>query len=166
MTRHIRTCEVEDCEGKTGVRGTARGLCSKHYSRLRRNGSPSVKTRHVFVTHLQCVVGGCDRLQVGRGYCAKHWQQWKRRGDPEAPPIRPPKWAPAELRHLDDVLDATPGGYGDAAYNSLQDVARVLVNRTDAAIRTKLSKMRRQRIADYHRKAAQMRLSGGPDAGV
>ena len=52
-------------------------------------------------------------------------------------------------------------GYGDAAYNSLQDVARVLVNRTDAAIRTKLSKMRRQRIADYHRKAAQMRLSGG-----
>ena len=32
------TCSVEDCDGVTGVPGTAKGLCSKHYNRQRRTG--------------------------------------------------------------------------------------------------------------------------------
>jgi len=40
-----RTCSVEEsdgtpCDGITGVPGTARGMCSKHYNRWRRNGDP------------------------------------------------------------------------------------------------------------------------------
>jgi hypothetical protein len=42
-----RTCSViEDgkrCEGVTGVPGTARGLCSKHYNRWLRHGDPLVQ---------------------------------------------------------------------------------------------------------------------------
>lgn len=33
-----RTCTVKDWDGVTGVSGTAKGLCSKHYNRLRRHG--------------------------------------------------------------------------------------------------------------------------------
>lgn len=32
------TCSVEDCDGVTGVPGTAKGLCSKHYYRQLRTG--------------------------------------------------------------------------------------------------------------------------------
>ena len=32
------TCSVDGCEGVTGVPGTARGLCSKHYNRFMRYG--------------------------------------------------------------------------------------------------------------------------------
>lgn len=38
------TCSVDGCEGVTGVPGTARGLCSKHYNRLLRHGSPDHQT--------------------------------------------------------------------------------------------------------------------------
>src|ERR1700734_1266509 len=31
-------CSVDECDGITGVPGTAKGLCSKHYNRLRRYG--------------------------------------------------------------------------------------------------------------------------------
>jgi Helix-turn-helix domain len=41
------TCSVDGCEGITGVPGTARGLCSKHYTRLLRHGDPArLKGRH------------------------------------------------------------------------------------------------------------------------
>lgn len=36
-----RICSVPDCTGITGPPGTAKGLCNKHYNRLRRHGDVS-----------------------------------------------------------------------------------------------------------------------------
>jgi hypothetical protein len=44
-----RTCSIEGCEGITGVPGTARGWCAKHYQRWRRQ-NPLAPTRS-YVTH-------------------------------------------------------------------------------------------------------------------
>ena len=35
------TCSIDGCEGVTGVPGTARGWCSKHYNRWQRHGDPN-----------------------------------------------------------------------------------------------------------------------------
>lgn len=40
MNAPKRTCYIDGCDGETGVPGTARGLCSKHYNRWRRTGDP------------------------------------------------------------------------------------------------------------------------------
>lgn len=37
-----RTCSVAGCDGVTGVPGTARGLCNKHYNRWRRHGDVTI----------------------------------------------------------------------------------------------------------------------------
>jgi hypothetical protein len=37
-----RTCSVEGCDAVTGVPGTAKGLCSKHYNRWRRYGDVTI----------------------------------------------------------------------------------------------------------------------------
>lgn len=39
------TCSVNECDGITGVPGTAKGLCSKHYNRWRRYGDVTVVNR-------------------------------------------------------------------------------------------------------------------------
>ncbi len=74
-----KKCVVEGCGKPSGVRGTARGLCSMHYSRHLRNGDPSIRSQHVYLTHQTCSVKDCDRLVVGRGLCSMHW------ATPEAP---------------------------------------------------------------------------------
>lgn len=33
-----KICSVDECDGITGVPGTAKGLCNKHYNRFRRHG--------------------------------------------------------------------------------------------------------------------------------
>lgn len=38
MSRDIRPCSVDGCGRTTGMLGTARGLCSRHYHRWRRYG--------------------------------------------------------------------------------------------------------------------------------
>lgn len=45
MARNIRTCSVDGCNGITGVPGTARGLCGKHYLRAQKYGDPLAISR-------------------------------------------------------------------------------------------------------------------------
>lgn len=40
-------CSIDGCTNPTGVPGTARGLCSKHYSRLRTHGDPLITKKVV-----------------------------------------------------------------------------------------------------------------------
>jgi hypothetical protein len=70
------TCTIDGC-AKPAV---ARGWCSGHYQRWRRNGDPlldrSLKRR-------RCKVDGCDRWSHGYSMCHGHYMMWRRHGDPE-----------------------------------------------------------------------------------
>jgi hypothetical protein len=44
---HVRTCKIDGCDGATGVPGTARGWCMKHYRRWSLHGDPYGNARCV-----------------------------------------------------------------------------------------------------------------------
>lgn len=54
-----RTCSTDECYSKT----IARGLCSKHYMRLRQNSGNI------------CSIGGCGRKHHSSGLCATHYRR-------------------------------------------------------------------------------------------
>ena len=74
------TCSVAECEGITGVPGTARGFCSKHYNRWRRNGDPSIRTARLITT--QCSIEGCGKPHDAKGLCSAHVTNLRRHGTP------------------------------------------------------------------------------------
>lgn len=70
------TCSVEGCEEIAGVPGTAKGLCSKHYNRLRRNGDVTA------VRGRAPIAGPEHHLWKGAdvGYKALHRRVYRARG--------------------------------------------------------------------------------------
>ena len=136
-------CAVPDCPKPAGVPGTARGLCSMHYTRLQRNGDVHVRSTRVYVTHLPCTVEGCTERQAGRGLCATHWMQWKRTGDPLTR-TKAPLWTAAEDAKLLDLPVHWRSGHVLPGY--LMDAALIL-GRSPGAARCRLSKLRRRRLA-------------------
>jgi hypothetical protein len=79
-----RICTIEDCENLTGIPGTARGLCRKHYDCWARHGDPLWESAPRL-----CSIEGCDRKHFGRGWCRKHHRAWWMYGDPLANKTRP-----------------------------------------------------------------------------
>jgi hypothetical protein len=77
---HVRTCKIDDCDGVTGIPGTARGWCSIHYRRWSLHGDP-LWEREV----RRCGIGGCDGVALARGWCGMHYQRWSQHGDPLSP---------------------------------------------------------------------------------
>jgi 5-methylcytosine-specific restriction endonuclease McrA len=75
-----RPCSVDGCAGLTGVRGTARGFCSMHYSRWLRTGDPLTNPRTPTHDGL-CTVEGCDGVRWARGLCTMHLRRLKTRGN-------------------------------------------------------------------------------------
>lgn len=69
-----RTCTVDDCDNPV----YAKGLCNKHYLRLRRNGDPIVKSLRPTI----CSIPDCGRKIAGKGLCDKHYQRLRSHGDP------------------------------------------------------------------------------------
>jgi hypothetical protein len=65
----MNTCSIDGC-GKPVV---AKGMCSMHYARERRNGSPHVVQRDRTVR--QCSVAGCTTLARAIGLCNMHYQR-------------------------------------------------------------------------------------------
>jgi len=90
-----RACEVADCDRPI----KARGLCSTHYHRWWRTGTPEgvVERR---TEHGECTVDGCTNVDAGpHGYCAMHVTRVRRHGDPDArfapapkPGVLNPRW--------------------------------------------------------------------------
>ena len=83
----IKTCRIADCDGLTGgaIRGTARGLCRRHYSRWQRHGDPLKGARQPRPYGGVCAVAGCDREARVRGCCRVHSQRlYRNGGDPHA----------------------------------------------------------------------------------
>lgn len=73
-----RPCSVDQCDGLAGARGTARGLCAKHYYRLNRYGDP-LGSAPVLVR--QRKVAECDStLPGGLGFCNKHYMRLRTHG--------------------------------------------------------------------------------------
>lgn len=69
----MRTCEIDDCES----RAVGRGLCNKHYLRLRKHGSvDAIKVIRV------CRMDDCHRPHHGLGLCIRHYQRYHLYGDP------------------------------------------------------------------------------------
>lgn len=75
----IIACSIADCEGVTGVPGTARGYCSKHYNRFIRHGDPlSLPEKHRFIA---CTVPSCEKPHYARGLCSAHITNLSRHGE-------------------------------------------------------------------------------------
>lgn len=72
-----RLCSVDGC----GKPARGHGLCSMHYTRLRRNGDMSVRTQRPSRVR-PCAVDGCDELVHSHDYCSRHAQRFVRHGDP------------------------------------------------------------------------------------
>lgn len=84
------TCTIEGCDRKS----FAKGWCSAHYNRWRRNGDPG--GADVQARRTGCKVEGCDAKHQGQGYCQTHRYRWRSNGDPLV--TRPPG-APAGESH-------------------------------------------------------------------
>ena len=134
-------CAVPECPKPAGVPGTARGLCSAHYMRVMRHGSLDLPPR---VRELECDFPGCTKRQRGRGYCFTHWKRLRTHGDVNV--CKRHDWTPREDAKLYGILDRTPDGMARALPGELEDVALIL-ERTVVAVRTRLFKLRRRRLA-------------------
>lgn len=75
----LRPCLIEGCEGVAGRPGTAKGLCSTHYSRLRTHGDPLADvTRKRSI----CEIDQCGMFVKTNGLCSKHETRLRRHGSP------------------------------------------------------------------------------------
>lgn len=100
----MKVCKVSDCNKLA----KARGLCSAHYSQLRRTGNPlgSLKKPETiqvdgFVAQQPqegCSVETCIASHFCKGYCSFHYQRWTDYGDPN-----PPHMLSAEERRIKQV---------------------------------------------------------------
>lgn len=78
-----KICSVEDCT--TPV--TAKGLCRKHYNRMRRKGSTDDRRKNAAGP---CSIDGCDKPRAGFGLCDTHYRAERRKQIPDSARKRPP----------------------------------------------------------------------------
>lgn len=72
------TCKVNGCENPF----RARGLCMKHYRRLKVHGNTETVLPHPRGTaDGLCTIEGCDNKHRGLGYCNNHYKKFKKWGD-------------------------------------------------------------------------------------
>ena len=140
----MKLCAIDRCTKPTGIKGTAKGLCSMHYTRLMRNGDPAIRFSRSYEKTKACRVEGCDQPRAGRGWCINHWTQWKRRGDPEAPSLRGRAWTISEIARLELILNARADGLGWCDPYERQELA-ILLERTESAVASKLVELRQAR---------------------
>jgi hypothetical protein len=72
-----RICSVDDCDGVV----IAKGLCGKHYDRMRRYGTTDIPPRPT-----ECKVEGCDNSVRAKGLCNMHYKRLARYGSTEPRP--------------------------------------------------------------------------------
>lgn len=70
-------CRIKNCEDEY----LAKGYCNKHYRRLRRNGSVSVKLlKQIRRKDKICRKSGCNEKHDSHGYCQKHAYYYRKYG--------------------------------------------------------------------------------------
>ena len=150
-SRSARPCAIEGCD-KPSNQGGGR-YCAMHYSRLRRNGNPHIRSKRVYLTHQPCMVEECERNVAGRGLCGAHWQQWKRHGRTWVEPQRV-FWNKQDVERLESILDRAPDGLGHALPGELVHAA-IVMERTVMVVHSKLRDLRKAR------RRAQTRFNRG-----
>lgn len=91
-------CSIPDC----GKPSKGRGLCQKHYARLRRLGDPLAGERKVYGD--TCCVHACSSPSYSKGYCRAHYLRLWRYGSPDAGSTRagePLNWIGDHADHAD-----------------------------------------------------------------
>ena len=68
-------CSVSECTNSHW----AKGLCDKHYQRMRKHGSPTYTAPRV--SDLTCDADGCDKARAKRNWCGKHYLRWYKHGN-------------------------------------------------------------------------------------
>jgi len=81
----VTLCKVDGCE----LPPRAKGLCDKHYQRLRHRGDPVNGTRRKVPRGTICAVDGCERRHFGLDYCKPHYRRLIKYGDPLAGDVLP-----------------------------------------------------------------------------
>lgn len=70
-------CSVDECIKPI----CSRGVCVKHYRRMRKSGELPLLPRK---QPKPCAVDGCDRETLARGWCSSHYARWRHSGDVRA----------------------------------------------------------------------------------
>lgn len=80
QSRTGRSCSVDGCE----TLASSGGMCSKHYARWRRHGSPYVvyPSRQFPRAKAKCSIQACDRPVKAKGLCDLHYKRQRKGGDP------------------------------------------------------------------------------------
>lgn len=83
MAERFSACSVEGCNGNAHYTAQGKkGLCGKHYKKLRQHGDPTVIQRRRNLPPLRCSVDDCTSPATGRKLCSKHYERFRRHGDP------------------------------------------------------------------------------------
>lgn len=69
-------CNVKEC---TNIL-YSKGLCKRHYDKLRRNGDPLFE--RITFKGKPCSIGGCNKPIFNNKMCAMHNKRYQRHGDP------------------------------------------------------------------------------------
>lgn len=80
----LKICDVDDC----GKHALAKGLCSKHYWRVRKHGDPNVGGKNVTGrgdggVRLPCLISECRKHAIAKGMCQMHYTRVRKYGDPQ-----------------------------------------------------------------------------------
>lgn len=123
-----KICTIEDCSRPHH----SRGWCLVHYSRWKRHGNMTLKTK----IRGGCSFTGCEREHFGHGLCVSHHKQWRK-----SQPLRPIRQTtspstPIEERFWRQVNKlpscwewtglVTLGGYGDLKVNGKHNLTHRL----------------------------------------
>jgi hypothetical protein len=73
VTKFVRICKVEGCSRKH----EAKGYCSRHYKRVRKNGHIYLKPINAL---LACQVHGCTQNSYSKDLCVRHYNQMRKHG--------------------------------------------------------------------------------------
>lgn len=75
---NFRECTVDGCDRVV----VARGLCRRHYARLRATGDPGPAGLKRMPDKAQCSVDGCEKPNESQGYCGMHRWRIRTYGEP------------------------------------------------------------------------------------
>lgn len=141
-----RPCSVAGCQSTH----YARGLCLRHYHRLR-NGTP-LDAPPKPPPRTGCLIEGCARPHEARGYCKYHYEKLARPGRECATPATPPKPMPALPKQTCAVsgcaAQVRAKGLCNAHYHRMRDGRLVEPLRVTQSQLTRVTRYAQELLAD------------------